>query len=92
MEPPFCQRRKQGLLTHVEVPIPTVMAKPLLEYYEEILSKISHADRAVFRKELRKAFRKLEPTERGQLKKWFRASCVCKVEEPGTSELATDNG
>lgn len=68
------------------------MAKPLLEYYEEVLSKISHADRAVFRKELRKAFRKLNPMERSQLKEWFRASCVCRVEEPGTSELAANQG
>lgn len=68
------------------------MAKPLLEYYEEVLSKISHADRTVFRKELRKAFRKLGPTERSQLKEWFRASCVCRVDEPSTSELATDQG
>ena len=68
------------------------MAKPLLDYYEEVLSKISHADRAVFRKELRKAFRKLGPAERGQLKEWFRASCVCRVEEQGTSELAADQG
>ena len=68
------------------------MAKPLLDYYEEVLSKISHADRAVFRKELRKAFRKLDPIERGRLKEWFRASCVCRVEEQGTSKLAADQG
>ncbi len=68
------------------------MAKPLLQYCEEVLSKISHADRAVFRKELRKAFRKLDPTERSQLKGWFRASCVCRVDEPATSELASDQG
>ena len=65
------------------------MAKPLLEYYQDVLSKISHADRAIFRKELRKAFRKLGPTEGSQLKEWFRSRCVCRVEEPGISKLAT---
>jgi len=68
------------------------MATPLLEYYQDVLSKISHADRAVFRKELRKAFRKLEPADRNKLKEWFRASCICKVDGPSTSELSTDQG
>lgn len=55
------------------------MAKPLIEYYQEILSKISYADQAVFRKELRKAFRRLVPAERETLKEWFRTACVCKT-------------
>ena len=55
------------------------MAKPLIEYYQEILSKISYADQAVFRKELRKAFRQLMPAERETLKEWFRSACVCKT-------------
>lgn len=56
------------------------MAKPLLEYYQEVLSKISFADQTVFRKEMRKAFRRLVPEERQALKHWFRSSCVCKME------------
>ncbi len=55
------------------------MAKPLIEYYQEILSKISYADQTVFRKELRKAFRNLVPAERETLKEWFRSACVCKT-------------
>lgn len=58
------------------------MSKPLIEYYKEVLGKISHADRVVFRKELRKAFRRLLPDERDHLKQWFRTSCVCKVPGP----------
>lgn len=57
------------------------MAKPLIEYYKEVLEKISHADRAVFRKEMRKAFRRLLPEEREDLKQWFRSTCVCKVDQ-----------
>lgn len=54
--------------------------KPLVDYYQEVLDKISFADRTTFRKELRKAFRRLLPEERQELKRWFRNSCVCKVE------------
>ncbi|HRN35317.1 MAG TPA: hypothetical protein PLV70_11715 [Flavobacteriales bacterium] len=57
------------------------MGKPLIDYYKEVLSKISFADQAVFRKEMRKAFRRLIPEEREALKHWFRTSCVCKMEE-----------
>lgn len=60
--------------------IASTMAKPLLEYYQEVLSKISFADQTVFRKEMRKAFRRLVPEERQALKQWFRSSCVCKTE------------
>ena len=56
------------------------MAKPLIDYYQEILSKISYADQTVFRKELRKAFRRLVPAERKTLKEWFRSACMCKTE------------
>lgn len=55
------------------------MPRTALEYYTEILDKISFADRAVFRKELRKAFRKLLPQEREELKQWFRHRCLCAV-------------
>ncbi len=55
------------------------MPKPLIEYYKEVLSKVSYADQAVFRKELRKAFRHLVPAERESLKQWFRSYCVCKA-------------
>jgi hypothetical protein len=53
--------------------------KRLVDYYQEILNTISFADRATFRKELRKAYRRLLPEEREQLKDWFRTACVCKV-------------
>jgi hypothetical protein len=49
-------------------------------YYQEVLDKISHADRATFRKELRKAFKRLLPEEREELKRWFRTACVCRPE------------
>ncbi|MCL4282213.1 MAG: hypothetical protein KJZ58_08095 [Flavobacteriales bacterium] len=61
------------------------MGKPLIDYYQEVLSKISYADKAVFRKEMRKAFRQLLPEERETLKQWFRSACVCKT---GTSNEA----
>ncbi|MBV6405498.1 MAG: hypothetical protein IT228_04015 [Flavobacteriales bacterium] len=52
--------------------------KTLLDYHRELLDKISQADARVFRKELRKAFRRLLPEERELLKQWFRSACVCK--------------
>jgi hypothetical protein len=51
----------------------------LLRYYEDLLERISHADHPTFRKELRKAFRRLDQSGRDQLKAWFRESCVCRV-------------
>jgi len=57
------------------------MATPLIDYYQEVLSKISYADRTVFRKELRKAFRQLLPEERTELKRWFRTQCVCRMDQ-----------
>lgn len=47
-------------------------------YYQEVLEKISHADRPTFRKELRKAFKRLSAEEREELKRWFRTVCVCR--------------
>lgn len=49
-----------------------------LSYYQEVLDKISHADRATFRKELRKAFKRLMPEQRAELKRWFRTACLCR--------------
>ena len=51
----------------------------MLDYHKQVLEKISFADRALFRKELRKAFRKLIPTEREALKQWYRERCVCRM-------------
>jgi len=55
------------------------MKRDLLSYYQEVLDKISMADAPTFRKEMRKAFKRLLPEERAQLKAWFRSACVCKV-------------
>lgn len=49
-----------------------------LNYYKEVLGRISFADQAVFRKELRKAFKRLVPEDREALKQWFRTSCLCR--------------
>lgn len=62
------------------------MKRDLLSYYQEVLDKISSADARTFRKEMRKAFKRLLPEEREQLKVWFRSACVCRVP---TNELAT---
>lgn len=51
-----------------------------LDYAKEVLDKISFADRLVFRKELRKAFKRLTSEEREELKQWFRQACLCKVQ------------
>ena len=50
-----------------------------VEYYKEVLSKISFADRATFRK---KAFRLLGTEEREELKRWFRSMCLCRTPQP----------
>lgn len=57
------------------------MPRTALEYSKEILEKISFADRTTFRKELRKAFRRLVPEERDELKRWFRSACVCRIQD-----------
>jgi len=62
------------------------MKRDLLSYYQEVLDKISSADARTFRKEMRKAFKRLLPEEREQLKGWFRSACVCRVPN---NELAT---
>lgn len=60
---------------------PTMQTRTdLLSYYQEVLDKISHADRLTFRKELRKAFKRLMPAQREELKAWFRSACVCRVD------------
>lgn len=53
--------------------------RDMLSYYQEVLDKISLADPRTFRKEMRKAFKRLLPEEREELKKWFRNSCVCRI-------------
>lgn len=53
----------------------------LLNYHKAILDKISHADVRTFRKELRKAFKRLLPHEREVLKGWFRSACLCRVDQ-----------
>lgn len=50
-----------------------------VSYYQEVLDKISHADARTFRKELRKAFRRLLPEQREELKQWFRSACICRT-------------
>ena len=64
------------------------MKRDLLSYYQEILDKISLADARTFRKEMRKAFKRLLPEEREQLKTWFRSACVCKVQEATLQPIA----
>lgn len=63
------------------------MKRDLLAYYQEVLDKISQADARTFRKEMRKAFKRLVPEEREQLKTWFRSACVCRVEQPAEIAL-----
>ncbi len=58
--------------------MPMIDSTKALTYYKEVLGRISFADRAVFRKELRKAFKRLLPEEREALKQWFRTSCLCR--------------
>ncbi len=50
----------------------------MLAYYMQVLEKISRADARIFRKELRKAFRHLAPSDRNLLKEWYRTACVCR--------------
>lgn len=58
--------------------------KPVAEYYQELLHTLSYVDKRIFLKELRKAFRRLLPEERAQLKEWFRTACVCRVDQERT--------
>lgn len=62
----------------------------LVAYYKEVLDKISFADRATFRKELRKAFRNLLPEDRAEIKEWYRNACVCRVAYPARRPVRTD--
>ncbi len=68
------------------------MKRDLLSYYQEILDKISSADARTFRKEMRKAFKRLLPEERDQLKVWFRSACVCRIHPPQPSPVAARSG
>lgn len=63
-----------------------------VSYYQEVLDKISHADAKVFRKELRKAFKRLLPEEREELKAWFRNACLCKVPQPQLLAIRSGKG
>ncbi|HOZ41117.1 MAG: hypothetical protein IPO05_12470 [Flavobacteriales bacterium] len=63
---------------------------PHLSYYRTILDKISWADRATFRKELRKAFRRCSEEERTELKNWFRNTCVCRNAAPSSGDAGPD--
>jgi hypothetical protein len=62
------------------------MAPNLLNYYQEVLEKISTADAATFRKELRKAFKRTTAEERAQLKTWFRSACLCRIENARSAQ------
>jgi hypothetical protein len=64
------------------------MAPNLLNYYQEVLEKISTADAATFRKELRKAFKRTTAEERAQLKTWFRSACLCRIGSSGSAQRA----
>jgi hypothetical protein len=61
-----------------------------VDYYKEVLSKISFADRGTFRKELKKALRLLAPPEREELKHWFRSMCLCRAPQEVTATVQVD--
>lgn len=82
MKPTLRDMRSTGPATE-----PMNRKRSLIDYYKVVLDKISFADRATFRKELRKAFRRLMPEERRELKQWFRTACVCKVGTDGRLQL-----
>ncbi len=71
-------------------PILLVMAKPLADYYQELLQTLSHVDRRVFRKELRKAMRRIDPADREKLKAWFRSACLCRVDHAAVSAVPVE--
>ena len=52
----------------------------LVEYYKQVLDRFSTVEPVLFRKELRKAFHRLDQDDRKALKDWFRSSCVCKLQ------------
>lgn len=68
------------------------MKTKMLAYYQEVLEKISNADAPTFRKELRKAFKRLLPEEREELKGWFRSTCVCRVHQDTVRPVAVRAG
>ena len=45
----------------------------MLEYYKVVLGKVSF-DQLLFRKELRKAFKQLQSSERSLLRDWLKES------------------
>lgn len=66
--------------------------KTAAEFYQELLHALSYVDKRIFRKELRKAFRRLMPDERAQLKTWFRTACVCRVGDVSSNGAGELNG
>jgi hypothetical protein len=67
-----------------------LIMRATVEYYKEVLSKISFADRGTFRKELKKAYRLLAPPEREELKQWFRSMCLCRTPQATTAQVHAD--
>lgn len=62
----------------------------LLSYHKQILEKISRADVPTFRKELRKAFKRLLPADRQALKEWYRSTCVCRVDSTNRGSFSME--
>lgn len=62
----------------------------LLSYHKQILEKISRADVPTFRKELRKAFKRLLPADRQALKEWYRSTCVCRVDSANSGSFSME--
>lgn len=68
------------------------MTEKMLAYYQDVLERISTADPVVFRKELRKAFNRLLPEQRQELKAWFRTNCACRVQQASTLHAVPGKG
>ncbi|MBX2980676.1 MAG: hypothetical protein KF905_15420 [Flavobacteriales bacterium] len=68
------------------------MTEKMLAYYQDVLERISTADPAVFRKELRKAFNRLLPEQREELKAWFRTNCACRVQQATALQAVRSKG